>query len=136
MTVVGSRLRSWAPRLQSAKPPDMAAILARGCTESVMTRHAELGDFSSIVYEKKGGRLVEVDPQRNAMRLRALEELAQQQGYSPLLFRGMMDRQLTIYSARARARATTAWALHSACSSTGSATPFRDTLVRPPPSGA
>lgn len=84
------------------KAPDTAAILALGCTEIVMARSAELGDFSSVVYEKKGARQVEVDPQRNAMRMKALEELAQLQGYSPLLFRGMMDRQLTIYSARSR----------------------------------
>lgn len=84
------------------RAPDTAAILALGCTEIVLQKNAEFGDFSALVYEKKGGRQIEVDPRRNAMRLKALEDLAQQQGYAPVLFRGMLDRQTSIYSVKSR----------------------------------
>jgi membrane-bound ClpP family serine protease len=77
--------------------PDTATILALGCTEIVMHNDAELGDFSQFVYEHRDGQLVELDAARNRMRLRALTELAEAQGYSPLLLRGMMDPHVTIY---------------------------------------
>lgn len=77
--------------------PDTAAILALGCTEIVMNKDAELGDFSAFVYENRDGQQVEVGPDRNRMRLDSLEKLAEAQGYAPLLMRGMMDPHVTIY---------------------------------------
>jgi membrane-bound ClpP family serine protease len=77
--------------------PDTAVIVALGCTEIVMHKDAELGDFSSLVFRSEGGQLTEVEPDRNKVKLQALMDLAEEQGYSPTLFRGMMDRRVTIY---------------------------------------
>jgi membrane-bound ClpP family serine protease len=82
--------------------PDTAVILALGCTEIVMHKDAELGDFSSLVFKSEGGELTEVDPDKNVMRLKDLKGLAEDQGYSPALFGGMMDRRVTIYWATNR----------------------------------
>jgi membrane-bound ClpP family serine protease len=77
--------------------PDTATILALGCTEIVMNKDAELGDFGQFIYERRDGQLVEVGADRNRMRMKALEELAEEQGYSPVLIRGMMDPHVRIY---------------------------------------
>jgi membrane-bound ClpP family serine protease len=78
--------------------PDTAAILALGCTEIVLHKGAKFGDFSRFVYERReGGREAEVDPAQNRMRREALEKLAEERGYSPVLIRGMFDPHLTIY---------------------------------------
>jgi membrane-bound ClpP family serine protease len=77
--------------------PDTATILALGCTEIVMNENAKLGDFEQFVYERRDGKLVEVDPERNRLRLRALEEFAEGQGYPRVLIRGMLDPHVRIY---------------------------------------
>jgi len=77
--------------------PDTATVLALGCTEIVMQENAQLGDFSQFVYERRDGKPVEVDPDRNQLRLKALSAFAEEQGYSPLLIRGMLDPHVTIY---------------------------------------
>jgi membrane-bound ClpP family serine protease len=77
--------------------PDTGVILALGCTEIVMHKDAELGDFSSFVYRFEGNERIEVDFDKNKVRLQALMDLAEEQGYSPTLFRGMMDRHAKIY---------------------------------------
>jgi membrane-bound ClpP family serine protease len=80
-----------------AATPDTGVIVALGCTEIVMHKDAEIGDFAQYVYEHPDGGQVEVDPARNRLRLQALMDLAREQGYSPLLMRGMMDPHVTIY---------------------------------------
>jgi hypothetical protein len=74
-------------------------FLALGCTEIVMGKAAEIGDFEAIVYRRQGAGLDKVV--RNAEDYRLLREslvgLAREQGYSPLLAQGMLDRTLTIY---------------------------------------
>lgn len=82
--------------------PDTAAILALGCSEIVMHRDAVFGDFSAVVSERQNGQPVELDPKRLATRMGPVLELAELQGYSPLLLRGMMDRQVTIYQVKSR----------------------------------
>jgi membrane-bound ClpP family serine protease len=77
--------------------PDTATVLALGCTEIVMNENAKLGDFEQFVYERRDGKLVEVDPERNRLRLKALEEFADGQGYPRVLIRGMLDPHVTIY---------------------------------------
>src|SRR5262249_35245760 len=72
------------------KAPDAATILALGCTDIVMGKDAEIGDFEKV------------DAERNPMVRDALVGLAQQQGYSPLLARGMLDRRLWIYEVRSQ----------------------------------
>jgi membrane-bound serine protease (ClpP class) len=84
------------------KAPDTATYLAFGCSEIVMNKKAELGDFSAFVVEQRNGRGADVDPRDNNMRMKALMDLAAAQGYSPLIARGMMDRHVTIYSVRSR----------------------------------
>ncbi|TMQ35793.1 MAG: hypothetical protein E6K70_00275 [Planctomycetota bacterium] len=80
----------------------VSTILAMGCTEIVMGRDARLGDFDSVVYERRGAGMgkAEVNPENYRMLARSLEDLAREQGYDPLLARGMLDRKLTIYQVR------------------------------------
>src|SRR5262249_27864359 len=68
--------------------PDTATVLAMGCTEIVMHKTATLGDFSQFV---------EADRDHTLLRIKALSALAEEQGYPPLLVRGMLDPQVTIY---------------------------------------
>jgi membrane-bound ClpP family serine protease len=77
--------------------PDTATILALGCTEIVMQKDAELGDFSRFVYQDRDDRQALVDPAVNRMRSLSLQKLAEEQGYAPLLVRGMFEPHLTIY---------------------------------------
>jgi len=81
------------------RAPDAAVFLALGCTEIVMGKDAEIGDFETVVYRRQGGGLgkVEVDPEEYRLKRDALVGLAREQGYSPLLAQGMLDRTLTIY---------------------------------------
>lgn len=81
--------------------PDTAAILALGCTEIVMHRDATFGDFSNAIVDKRNGQEVELALDRIKQKLQPIEELAEMQGYQPLLFRGMLDRTVAIYSVRA-----------------------------------
>lgn len=78
------------------RAPDTATFLALGCSEIVMGPKAELGDFQNVVYERQGRERVPVDEGRYHLMRQSLEGLAQDQGYSPLLARGMLDRKLTI----------------------------------------
>jgi membrane-bound ClpP family serine protease len=79
--------------------PDAATFLALGCTEIVMGEQAEIGDFESLVYERHGFGHAKVEA--NSDRYKTIREslvgLAEEQGYSPLLARGMLDRQVSIY---------------------------------------
>jgi membrane-bound serine protease (ClpP class) len=79
--------------------PGPATILALGCNEIVMGPTAQIGDFSQFTQEERGwnGQKVDVDPERYRLLRNTLIELARQQGYSPLLAQGMLDRPLTIY---------------------------------------
>jgi membrane-bound ClpP family serine protease len=77
--------------------PDTATVLAMGCTEIVMHKDAELGDFSQFVYERRDGREVEIDRDHTRLRIQALSAFAEEQGYPPLLIRGMLDPHVTIY---------------------------------------
>ena len=70
---------------------DLALFLALGCTEIVMDHKAKLGDFEDLLASRpKAGLGIE----------KLLVELAQEQGYSPLLVRGMVNPQLAIYRVR------------------------------------
>jgi membrane-bound ClpP family serine protease len=77
--------------------PDTATVLALGCTEIVMHNDAEIGDFSRVVYERRDGKEVEADPDHTQLRIKALSAFADDQGYPPLLIRGMLDPRVTIY---------------------------------------
>jgi membrane-bound ClpP family serine protease len=82
------------------RAPDAAVFLAFGCTEIVMSRDAEIGDFDAVVYKQRPGRglgRIEANPEDYRMRRDSLVGLAREQGYSPLLAQGMLDRTLTIY---------------------------------------
>jgi membrane-bound ClpP family serine protease len=67
---------------------DTATFLALGCTEIVMDKHAHLGGFDRIVQER---------PKYQEAIRKSLEELAEAQGYPPLLARGMLDADVIIH---------------------------------------
>jgi membrane-bound serine protease (ClpP class) len=69
-------------------------FLALGCSQIVMASNAVLGDFDYL----KEASEAELRPKREM-----LMELAEQQGYSPLLFRATLERGLALYRARSRA---------------------------------
>jgi membrane-bound ClpP family serine protease len=77
--------------------PGAAAIVALGCTEIVMEKGAEIGDFESIYRPHQG---VDVNPERYRIIRETMTDLAVKQGYSPLLVRGMLDRSIWIYQVR------------------------------------
>jgi membrane-bound serine protease (ClpP class) len=79
------------------RAPDAAVFLALGCTEIVMGKDAEIGDFDALVYQRQGRGKVERNPDEYRLQRDSLVGLAQEQGYSPLLVQGMLDRTLTIY---------------------------------------
>lgn len=81
---------------------DTATFLALGCSEIVMGKNAVLGDFETTLRERHDGAVRDVSPDRYQAKRDTLVGLAQEQGYPPLLFRGMLDRELTIYRVRSR----------------------------------
>ncbi len=70
------------------RAPDAATILALGCSEIVMRRNAEVGDFENLIKRR---------PESVDLVRKSLVQLASDQGYSPLLAQGMLDRDVTIY---------------------------------------
>jgi membrane-bound serine protease (ClpP class) len=70
---------------------DLALFLALGCTEIVMDDKAKLGNFEDLLASRPNARLGIEKP---------LVELAQEQGYPPLLVRGMVNPELSIYRVR------------------------------------
>jgi membrane-bound ClpP family serine protease len=91
------------------KAPDTATFIALGCTEIVMGknpttgREAELGDFENLVYERRGNRKDPVNEENYRMLRETLMGLAEEQGYSPLLARGLLDQKLVLHRVRSRA---------------------------------
>jgi membrane-bound ClpP family serine protease len=79
--------------------PDAALFLALGCTEIVMEKEAKIGYFDPAIPQRRGlgGGKAEVHAEENKMLRESLVGLAREQGYSPLLVQGMLDRTLTIY---------------------------------------
>lgn len=73
--------------------PDVAAILALGCTEIAMHKEAKFGDFSRVVDQAQ-------DPKELEPLKKTLEGLAEKQGYSPLLMRGFLEPDLVLYRVR------------------------------------
>ncbi len=89
------------------RAPGAATFLAFGCTEIVMGRRAEIGDFENVLSARPGGPFrmgkAENDQPDRANLLRdSLVALAQEQGYPALVAQGMLDRNLTIYQVRSR----------------------------------
>lgn len=78
---------------------DAAVFLALGCTEIVMGKDADIGDFEAVVYRSPGPRFgkVERNPEEYRLLRDSLVGLAREQGYPPLLAQGMLDRTVTIY---------------------------------------
>jgi membrane-bound ClpP family serine protease len=74
--------------------PGAATIVALGCTEIVMEKGAKIGDCEQIYRGNEG------NPKRYQAVQTAMMELANKQGYSPLLVQGMLDRSVWIYEAR------------------------------------
>jgi membrane-bound ClpP family serine protease len=72
---------------------DTATIVALGCTEIVMDRNAHLGGFEDIVQARPKYAKAIAD---------ALEELAEKQGYAPLLARAMLDPNISVYRVRSQ----------------------------------
>jgi membrane-bound ClpP family serine protease len=91
------------------RAPDTATFLALGCTEIVMGKdpttgkEAELGDFENLVTRRHGERREPVDEKNYELLRQTLVGLAEEQGYSPLLAQGMLDRNLVIHRVRSKA---------------------------------
>src|SRR5262249_22100625 len=71
-----------------------ATAIALGCNEIIMASDAVLGDFDYLKNE---------NPDSYVMKRKALVGLAEEQWYSPLLVRGMMDKDLVILRVQSRA---------------------------------
>jgi membrane-bound serine protease (ClpP class) len=88
--------------------PDTATFLALGCTEIVLGKGAVLGSFAHLLKPpplpgpQRRGRPVPPAPKLDLVR-DALVKLAQEQGYSPVLIRGLFDADLEIYRVRSKA---------------------------------
>lgn len=86
--------------------PDTATFIALGCSEIVMARDAKLGDFSSYFRPPapvRPGRPAPPAPHVNADAVRkSLEQLAQEQGYSPLVIQGLFDPDLEVFQVRSQ----------------------------------
>lgn len=93
-----------------SQAPDTATILAMGCSEIVMYKGnpetgetSTIGDFSAYFQQVREER----GPDRNLNFLSEnLAELADEQGYPPILFQGMVDPDLVIYRVRGMKDAT------------------------------
>lgn len=79
------------------RAPDTATFIALGCSEIVMGPNAEIGDFESVLYERRGNARVPAEEAVYQVKRDSLVGLAEVQGYPPLLFRGMLDKKVTIY---------------------------------------
>lgn len=93
------------------RAPDTAAVVALGCSEIVMSKRkdappdqgadepgeATLGDFEAALSKKGPGPGVNADAWAASLR-----ELAEEQGYPPLLAEGMVKRDIEIVRARSR----------------------------------
>ena len=93
------------------KAPDTAAVIALGCSEIVMSNRkdagpdqgqdtaseATIGDFEAILARKGKGPDVNVDAWAASLR-----QLAEEQGYPPLLAEGMVNRNVEIVRARSK----------------------------------
>lgn len=90
--------------------PDTAAVVALGCSEIVMSRRADLssaegeapearfGDFEDYLNRGRGRtENIDVDTWVSSLR-----DLAEKQGYPPLLIEGMLNRDLEIIRARSK----------------------------------
>jgi membrane-bound ClpP family serine protease len=71
---------------------DLAIFLALGCTEIVMDSQAKLGDFQDMIAARPKKAQFEIE--------NSLRELAQEQGYSPVLIAGMVNPEIGIYKVR------------------------------------
>lgn len=67
---------------------DTAIYLALGCSEIVMDRRAKLGGFEQLIHERPNFQ--------DAIR-RELEELAERQGYAPVLARALIDPSVALH---------------------------------------
>jgi membrane-bound ClpP family serine protease len=72
---------------------DTAAIIALGCREIVLREGADFGDFKDAV----GGGYNEPDPEKTNQKVQGWMDLAREQGYSPLLVKGMVSKPLVLY---------------------------------------
>jgi membrane-bound ClpP family serine protease len=72
---------------------DCATFIAFGCTEIVMDQKARLGDFENVLKKR---------PNDDWAISKSLADLAEKQGYSPLLARGMLERNIAIHLAMRR----------------------------------
>ncbi len=95
--------------------PDTATFLALGCTEIVLGKDATLGNFASLLHPapaappmRRGrpGRQPAPpppEPVTNPDLVRdSLKQLAQEQGYSPLIIQGLFDPDVEIYRVRSQ----------------------------------
>ena len=85
--------------------PDTASFLALGCTEIVMGKGAVMGQFKNLIEPPPDPRMFRGNrrpPPRAALLNpqlagKLLMELAQQRGYPPLIFRGMVDPTVEVW---------------------------------------
>jgi membrane-bound ClpP family serine protease len=92
--------------------PDTATFLALGCSEIVMGKDATLGSFTSLLRPppqpgppRRGQRPPPPPPAPAAspdLVRDSLKQLAQDQGYSPLVVQGLFDPDLEIYRVRSQ----------------------------------
>jgi membrane-bound ClpP family serine protease len=91
--------------------PDTATFLALACSEIVMGKDAMLGNFASLLRPapaqppmRRGQRPPPPPPQAASPDLvrDSLKQLAQDQGYPPLLVQGLFDQDLEIYRVRSQ----------------------------------
>lgn len=77
--------------------PDTATFIAMGCHEIVMAKAARLGDFDGWRHQQQAKGKDNVEPKHDLNGVRdSLMALAQEQGYSPTLIRGLFDDQMEI----------------------------------------
>jgi membrane-bound ClpP family serine protease len=76
---------------------DSAVFLALGCSEIVMQKDARFGEFVAVITENRNGAVVSLDPSQYKAKRDDLMKLAAEQGYPPLVARGMMDPDLEVH---------------------------------------
>jgi membrane-bound ClpP family serine protease len=81
------------------RAPDTGLILALGCSEIVMRKDAEIGDCSLFLEQGGAGEAPEAwaDEDKDSLLLQPIRDLARNQGYRPVLIRGMFYRPLAIH---------------------------------------
>jgi membrane-bound ClpP family serine protease len=82
--------------------PGAGTVLALGCTEIIMGKGAEIGDFDAVFQANAGKGNLEQQTERLSQYRQELAGLAREQGYPEIIAQGMLDPTLTIYRVRSK----------------------------------